>query len=145
MFPTHVQTVHDEATSALDSDAEEAIKKIFRELMQGKTVIAIAHRLSTIAELDRLSVIDQGKLVEEGTHEQLVKASGLYTRFWEHQSGGFLGLEERADYSRDPTAPESGRCRVLFITGTGLNTRVFTQQHDITIFIYKEVFHGRRR
>lgn len=83
----------DEATSALDSEAEEAIKKIFRELMQGKTVIAIAHRLSTIAELDRLIVIDQGRVVEEGTHEQLVKAAGLYARLWEHQSGGFLGLD----------------------------------------------------
>jgi ATP-binding cassette subfamily B multidrug efflux pump len=63
--------------------------------MQGKTVIAIAHRLSTIAAMDRLLVMDEGRIVEEGTHDQLLRARGLYARLWERQSGGFLGEELR--------------------------------------------------
>ena len=83
----------DEATSALDSEIEEAISESLQDLMQDKTVIAIAHRLSTIAALDRLIVIDEGKIIEQGTHEELLKAEGLYAQLWTRQSGGFLGIE----------------------------------------------------
>ncbi len=82
--------VLDEATSALDSEVEAAIQDNLMSLMEGKTVIAIAHRLSTIAELDRLVVIDQGRIVEQGSHDELVKAGGLYADLWQRQSGGFI-------------------------------------------------------
>ena len=81
----------DEATSALDSEVEAAIQASLKKLMEGKTVIAIAHRLSTIAALDRLVVVDQGRIVEEGDHRTLLAQGGLYARLWSHQSGGFLG------------------------------------------------------
>ncbi|MDP1765365.1 MAG: ABC transporter ATP-binding protein [Methylotenera sp.] len=81
----------DEATSALDSEVEQAIQASLFNLMQGKTVVAIAHRLSTIAAMDRLIVLDGGKIVEEGNHQELLKLGGLYATFWAHQSGGFLG------------------------------------------------------
>ncbi|MEO6271156.1 MAG: ABC transporter ATP-binding protein [Lautropia sp.] len=87
----------DEATSALDSEVEAAIQQSLEELMRGKTVIAIAHRLSTIAALDRLIVIDEGRIVEEGDHRTLLDRGGLYARLWRHQSGGFLGTEEGAE------------------------------------------------
>ena len=80
----------DEATSALDSEVEAAIQHSLYQLMRGKTVIAIAHRLSTIMAMDRLIVMDQGKIVEQGTHQELLALDGLYARLWEHQSGGFL-------------------------------------------------------
>ncbi|PKP80296.1 MAG: multidrug ABC transporter ATP-binding protein [Alphaproteobacteria bacterium HGW-Alphaproteobacteria-18] len=80
----------DEATSALDSEVEAAIQDNLFRLMQGKTVLAIAHRLSTIAEMDRLIVLDQGRIVEQGTHDELVAAGGLYAELWARQSGGFL-------------------------------------------------------
>ncbi|MBN9073732.1 MAG: ATP-binding cassette domain-containing protein, partial [Rhizobiales bacterium] len=80
----------DEATSALDSEVEAAIQENLGRLMEGKTVIAIAHRLSTIAALDRLIVIDGGRIVEEGTHDELVARDGLYAQLWKRQSGGFL-------------------------------------------------------
>jgi len=80
----------DEATSALDSEVELAIQGSLNTLMQGKTVIAIAHRLSTIAAMDRLIVLDQGRIVEEGSHRTLLANGGLYARLWTHQSGGFL-------------------------------------------------------
>lgn len=83
----------DEATSALDSEVEQAIQESLNAMMEGKTVIAIAHRLSTIAAMDRLIVMDQGRIVEEGSHEQLLAQGGLYARLWRHQSGGFLGQE----------------------------------------------------
>ncbi|MGJ7497744.1 ABC transporter ATP-binding protein [Variovorax sp. RT4R15] len=81
----------DEATSALDSEVEAAIQASLYRLMQGKTVIAIAHRLSTIAAMDRLIVLDEGRVVEEGNHKTLLAQGGLYARLWAHQSGGFLG------------------------------------------------------
>lgn len=80
----------DEATSALDSEAEAAIQENLYKLMQGKTVIAIAHRLSTIAAMDRLVVMDKGRIIEEGSHEELVTKGGLYAQLWQRQSGGFL-------------------------------------------------------
>ena len=84
----------DEATSALDSEVEVAIQDSLDELMQGKTVIAIAHRLSTIAAMDRLVVMDQGRIVESGSHQELLQHNGLYARLWQRQSGGFLGETE---------------------------------------------------
>jgi ATP-binding cassette subfamily B multidrug efflux pump len=83
----------DEATSALDSEVEAAIQESLYSLMEGKTVIAIAHRLSTIAALDRLVVMDGGRIVEQGSHAELLAAGGIYARLWAHQSGGFLGLD----------------------------------------------------
>jgi ATP-binding cassette subfamily B multidrug efflux pump len=90
--------VLDEATSALDSEVELAIQEQLLDLMQGKTVIAIAHRLSTIARMDRLVVLDAGKVVEEGTHDELLRHRGHYEKLWRHQSGGFIANElEDAD------------------------------------------------
>jgi ATP-binding cassette subfamily B multidrug efflux pump len=83
----------DEATSALDSEVEAAIQQSLYRLMEGKTVVAIAHRLSTIAAMDRLIVMDKGRIVEEGDHRTLLAKGGLYARLWQHQSGGFLGDE----------------------------------------------------
>ncbi|MFB4393344.1 MULTISPECIES: ABC transporter ATP-binding protein [unclassified Pseudomonas] len=81
----------DEATSALDSEVEVAIQESLDEMMQGKTVIAIAHRLSTIAAMDRLVVMDEGRIIEQGTHTELLARNGTYAKLWQHQSGGFLG------------------------------------------------------
>jgi len=85
--------VLDEATSALDSEIEAAIQENLARLMEGKTVIAVAHRLSTIAALDRLVVLDRGRIVEEGSHGELVAAGGLYASLWARQAGGFLPCE----------------------------------------------------
>ena len=85
--------VLDEATSALDSEVEAAIQDTLQDLMEGKTVIAIAHRLSTLARLDRIVVLDQGRVIEDGTHAELLARRGLYARLWARQSGGFLGLD----------------------------------------------------
>jgi len=87
----------DEATSALDSEVEAAIQASLYRLMEGKTVVAIAHRLSTIAAMDRLIVIDKGRIVEEGDHRTLLAKGGIYARLWAHQSGGFLGEEVDED------------------------------------------------
>ena len=81
--------VLDEATSALDSEVEAAIQGQLERLMRGRTVIAIAHRLSTIARMDRLVVMEHGRIVEQGSHAALLKAGGAYARLWERQSGGF--------------------------------------------------------
>jgi len=86
----------DEATSALDSETEVAIQAALYGVMQGKTVIAIAHRLSTIAAMDRIVVLEDGHIAEQGSHAELLTANGLYARFWARQSGGFIGLEEDA-------------------------------------------------
>ncbi len=85
----------DEATSALDSEVEAAIQDTLYGMMEGKTVIAIAHRLSTIARMDRILVMDRGRIVEEGTHDALLTKGGLYAGFWARQSGGFLMTDEQ--------------------------------------------------
>ena len=83
----------DEATSALDSEIENQIQDTLKNMMKGKTVIAIAHRLSTIAQMDRILVLDNGKIVEDGDHHALLSKGGLYSELWHHQSGGFLKPE----------------------------------------------------
>lgn len=87
----------DEATSALDSEVEAEIQDALEQVMEGKTVLAIAHRLSTLANMDRIVVMDGGKIVEEGTHRALLAQNGLYARYWNRQSGGFLGYNEAAE------------------------------------------------
>ena len=87
--------VLDEATSALDSEVEASIQSALDRVMEGKTVLAIAHRLSTIAAMDRIVVLDDGRIVEEGTHDALLARGGLYARYWNRQSGGFIGIDEK--------------------------------------------------
>ena len=87
----------DEATSALDSEVEAAIQSTLYEMMEGKTVIAIAHRLSTIARMDRIIVMEDGQIIEDGTHDQLLERGGQYATFWARQSGGFLRTDEDAE------------------------------------------------
>ena len=88
--------VLDEATSSLDSEVEASIQTALERVMEDKTVLAIAHRLSTIASMDRIIVMDEGKIVEEGSHQFLLSKGGLYARYWRHQSGGFIGIQEAA-------------------------------------------------
>jgi len=82
--------VLDEATSALDSESEKLIQDALEKLMKGRTSIVIAHRLSTIAKLDRIIVLNQGRIIEDGSHSQLLKQGGTYASLWSHQSGGFI-------------------------------------------------------
>ncbi|MBF9059506.1 ATP-binding cassette domain-containing protein [Rhodobacterales bacterium HKCCSP123] len=89
--------VLDEATSALDSEVEAAIQDTLAQVMEGKTVIAIAHRLSTLSSMDRIIVLDRGRIVEDGDHDSLLAAGGLYARYWNRQSGGFLGMQDAAE------------------------------------------------
>ena len=103
--------VLDEATSALDSEVELAIQEQLLGLMEGKTVIAIAHRLSTIARMDRLIVLDQGRIVEQGTHDELLKRGGHYAMLWRHQSGGFL--------PHDASPTETAVDEPIDVQGTG--------------------------
>jgi ATP-binding cassette subfamily B protein len=87
--------VLDEATSALDSEVEASIQSALHRVMTGKTVLAIAHRLSTIAEMDRIIVLADGRVAEEGNHAALLAANGLYARYWNRQSGGFIGVDDK--------------------------------------------------
>ena len=89
--------VLDEATSALDSEVEAAIQSALERVMEGKTVLAVAHRLSTISHMDRIVVLDRGRIAEVGTHDDLLAAGGLYARYWSRQSGGFLGAQDAAE------------------------------------------------
>jgi ATP-binding cassette subfamily B protein len=93
----------DEATSALDSESENLVQQALWRLMDGRTALVVAHRLSTVARMDKLIVLDRGRIVEEGTHEELLRLGGTYAKLWRHQSGGFLdGDTTTATFSQAP-------------------------------------------
>ncbi len=96
----------DEATSSLDSVTEQAIQETLEAVMKGKTVIVVAHRLSTIAHLDRILVFDQGRIVEDGSHAELLSRGGAYQRLWSRQAGGFLLDNAASDAEGDAVTPE---------------------------------------
>ena len=87
--------VLDEATSALDSESERIVQQALEKLIQDRTVIAIAHRLSTLLAMDRILVLDKGKIVEDGAHMELLNQGGIYAKLWAHQAGGFLGSDQQ--------------------------------------------------
>lgn len=93
--------VLDEATSALDSEVEASIQTALERVMEGKTVLAIAHRLSTLSEMDRIIVMEQGRIVEMGSHEALLAQGGLYAQFWSRQSGGFIRTDGESRAAQD--------------------------------------------
>jgi ATP-binding cassette subfamily B multidrug efflux pump len=110
--------VLDEATSSLDSEVEVAIQEELLDLMEGKTVIAIAHRLSTIARMDRLIVLEGGRIVEQGTHAELLRLSGHYEKLWRHQSGGFIANEFTAE-SAEATLEPAQELRAAIVSRGG--------------------------
>jgi ATP-binding cassette subfamily B protein len=107
----------DEATSSLDSITEQAIQETLNEVMQGKTVIVVAHRLSTIAHLDRILVFDQGRIVEDGTHEELLALEGSYHRLWSRQAGGFVLDDGAADKSAKDEEPSDAEAAPEEVVG----------------------------
>lgn len=95
----------DEATSALDSESEVLIQQALWRIMEGRTALVVAHRLSTVASMDRLIVLDRGRILEQGGHEELLRAQGVYVRLWRHQSGGFLdAADDAADAAETPVS-----------------------------------------
>jgi ATP-binding cassette subfamily B multidrug efflux pump len=113
--------VLDEATSSLDSEVEAAIQEQLLGLMEGKTVIAIAHRLSTIARMDRLIVLEAGKIVEQGTHAELLALGGHYEKLWRHQSGGFLTEDVLPEAAEDETLEQPLPDKIDVVPGTAKN------------------------
>jgi len=113
--------VLDEATSSLDSEVEAAIQEQLLGLMEGKTVIAIAHRLSTIARMDRLIVLEAGKIVEQGTHAELLALGGHYDKLWRHQSGGFLTEDVSPTAAEDETQEQPLPDKIDVVPGMAKN------------------------